>query len=425
MTPILIALASAVPRLPSLVIEQYALPNGLAVILQPDPSERLVAIDLRYAVGSLADPPDRKGLAHLVEHMMFERDPNGDDVFGALEPLGAVRVNAHTSFDRSEYVMTVPPEVLELALWLEAKRMQRLDFDATSLAREVDVVENEMMERRRDRPYGFVESLILEGIFPAPHPLHFGPLGSMDHLRKVTVDDVMSFHAQYYGPQDATLAIVGGFDVAGAKALIERHFGPIPAERPPRPYAPAPATLRARPINGPERIASRARLTFLWRAPAAKSEASPSLEVLTSMLRYRAALANFRESSIDDFSASLYDTPAGRLFRIDAAVTPGMSVQMAQGRVQSIIETYVWVKPQKEELEGTKKRLRLGLLRALASIELRAAMLQMARASYGDARVLMTLPARWEGVTAASIQKALNQYIVGQAQVAVAQPIRR
>lgn len=423
---LLLGIIATRPSVPPLTVEQYTLSNGMTVILQPDPTEPLVAVNIRYGFGSLQDPKKQKGMAHLVEHLMFERSgPETENLSWELEQAGATHVNARTGFTFTEYFELIPRESLELILWLEAERMQRITINQDILKREIRVVENEMRERRRDSPYGFAESVFLETIFPKPHPLHYGPLGLIDHLDQVSVDDIQAFHHKYYGPQNATLVVAGGFAPGSARAMVKRFFGPIPTRRALREFRPNPPEFTAKPIFAPEWIASRTRLTFAWPAPPAKTGASRNLEVLATMLRYRAALANYRETSIDGLYAFMYDTPGGRLFRIDALVTSGMSAMMARGRVESILETYVWVKPQKEELNGTKTRMRLDFLRTLASVESRAQMLQYAQDEFGKANLLIGLPSAWDRVTADSIQTVLNKYIIGRPQLAVAKPVRR
>ena len=110
----------------SIDVEQYQLPNGLTVLLNRDTRLPVVAVEVRYLVGSANERPGRSGFAHLFEHLMFQGSQNfNDEYFKPLTPIGA-SVNGTTNVDRTNYYERVPKEYLELALWLESDRMENL-----------------------------------------------------------------------------------------------------------------------------------------------------------------------------------------------------------------------------------------------------------------------------------------------------------
>src|SRR5262245_47831979 len=86
--------------------EEYGhLGNGLRVILLPDRAARLVEIDVRYEVGSKEDPPGKAGLAHLVEHVIFQQRQAGADqpTIGAALRQNSIAYNAWTVWDYTHY----------------------------------------------------------------------------------------------------------------------------------------------------------------------------------------------------------------------------------------------------------------------------------------------------------------------------------
>ena len=89
---------------------EYALPNGLEVILARRPGIPMVAVNLWYHVGPANEEPGRTGFAHLFEHMMFQASKHvpEDTHFKFLEAAGASDVNGSTSFDYTNYYETVP-----------------------------------------------------------------------------------------------------------------------------------------------------------------------------------------------------------------------------------------------------------------------------------------------------------------------------
>ena len=111
----------APPRLP---LERHRLDNGLRIVLQPDETLPLVAVNLWYHVGSRNEQPGRTGLAHLFEHMLFQGSGNvgTNDHFRYVQQVGGV-ANGSTWLDRTNYYETMPSHQLDLALWLESDRM--------------------------------------------------------------------------------------------------------------------------------------------------------------------------------------------------------------------------------------------------------------------------------------------------------------
>ncbi|MBK6690170.1 MAG: insulinase family protein [Deltaproteobacteria bacterium] len=402
----------------------------MKVVLQPDPAEPMVAINLRYRVGSWWDPKGREGLAHLLEHLMFA-EGEGSDALGVLEASGALRINAVTGLERTEYQGLVPPEVVPRALWLEARRMAGIDPNTVSrrLEQEKRVVVQELRERLYDQPYGAIEGTLQARLFPEPHPLHHLPIGSEASVFAATVEEVLAFHRLHYGPKHSCLVLAGPISVEEVRALITTYFGPLaPQEAPPAALAPAPV-LKAEPIFGPEWTSGYSRVSLVWHAPNITAPESRALEVFGAMLSFgatsRAGIANLAQQSILNLKAGRYDTPAGGLFRVDAIVSPGASPLIARSRVRSVIETYIEYKPQPEELAGTTTRLQVEVLRAVGDLEARARLLQDSRAEFGNAAAVLSLAKLWSEVSATEIQEVLNKHLTHEPQVLVAQPVRR
>ena len=222
----------------------YSLANGLEVILVENHRTPFVALHLRYHAGSKDDPKGREGLAHLYEHMTFggARHIARDDVLPSLERLGARSYNGTTSRDHTDYYETVPTGAMEAALWLEADRMRTAAevFDDAMLAREKDIVQNERKMTIETAPLGDVPAIVADAFYPAGHPYHHVPIGTTEAVNATTLDELRAFHDRHYVPENATLALVGDFELARAKSLVEKYFGPAAAAKtspPPRRFA--------------------------------------------------------------------------------------------------------------------------------------------------------------------------------------------
>jgi zinc protease len=212
-------------------IERHTLANGLQVVLQPDTSLPLVAINLWYHVGSKNEVPSRTGLAHLFEHMLFQGSQHvgKNDHFRLVQQVGGV-ANGSTWFDRTNYYETLPAHCLSLGLWLESDRMGFFlpALDSEKLENQREVVMNERRQSVDNQPYGQAFERLNETLFPAGHPYHWPVIGYMDDIAAAEQEDVEAFFRTFYTPDNAVLTLAGHFDPDEALRLVETYFGPIP-----------------------------------------------------------------------------------------------------------------------------------------------------------------------------------------------------
>ena len=222
------AQAADVPRL---AFDTFTLPNGLLVILSQDKRVPLVAVNLWYHVGPANEEPGRTGFAHLFEHLMFQGSKHTppDSHFQMLEAAGATDINGTTDYDRTNYFETVPANQLELALWIESDRMGYLldTVDRGALANQQDVVRNERRQSVENVPYGVAEEEIVHMLYPKGHPYYAYVIGSHEDIQAARLEDVKQFFKRYYAPNNASLAIVGDFDPAQARTLVQKYFGTL------------------------------------------------------------------------------------------------------------------------------------------------------------------------------------------------------
>jgi zinc protease len=263
-------------KLPDL---RATLPNGLRVIVLPDDTTQLVAVAVRYEVGSNEDPKGKEGLAHLVEHLMFQLRPNGPDqapIMAALRQL-TVFVNARTEWDLTQYDALATRDNLESLLALEAARMylgcDMPNEDGTSTRiisqetfdREREVVRNEI-RTRLGSPEGQVFYQLLKEIYPAGHPYSRMPGGDDASISSATLDDACQFMKDYYTPDRAILVIAGNTTEAEVRELVAKYFGDLP-RRTPKPRAEVPAIqLKKRQIVH-EADVDETTVSVVWAMP--------------------------------------------------------------------------------------------------------------------------------------------------------------
>ena len=220
-------------KLPPLEIEEYALANGLRVVLNRDDAVPVVAIAVYYDVGSRNERDGRTGFAHLFEHMMFQGSANVPKAghFQYIMKAGGT-MNGTTSSERTNYFETMPANQLPLALWLESDRMRSLAVTQENLDNQREAVKEEKRLRYDNQPYGQIFDLIAEMIYKNFANAH-STIGSMEHLDDASVEDVQEFFRIYYAPNNAVLVVSGSFEPAMAKELVETYFGDIPSQAKP------------------------------------------------------------------------------------------------------------------------------------------------------------------------------------------------
>lgn len=323
--------ASTDPKVP---FERYTLANGLEVILSPDKSVPLVAVNVWFHVGSGHETYGRSGFAHLFEHMVFQGSKNvgSDRHFEVLRKIGSDLVNGTTNPDRTNYFEVVPSNQLETALWLESDRLGYLldpsTFTQQSLSNQIDVVRNERRQNYDNQPYGTTRFALSAALYPEGHPYRYLTIGKHEDLTAASIEDVKNFFRTWYVPANATLTLVGDFDVATAKAAVEKWFGTFPKSTRPVPVAvPAPG-IRPSTTTVDDGFAKLRRITFAWHSPAFYAADDAELDI--------AANALSEEGPGRLYKALVYDRPLAQ------------SVQAGQGSAQfsSSFQISVTLRPE-------------------------------------------------------------------------------
>ena len=272
---------------PDLKFEKYRLPNGLTIVLSEDHRLPQVSVNVWYHVGAANQTPGRSGFAHLFEHMMFSGSKHAKDPDAILEQIGASGMNGSTSFDRTNYYETVPSNELPTAIWLESERMGFLlpTLDEQKLKIQRDVVSNERHQRIDNVPYGPTQQRICDLLYPLPHPYYECVIGDIKEIQSASLDDVRDFFRRYYGPNNASLVLVGDFDPANAKRLIAKYFADIP--RGPEVKKP---DAKAKPVSSvvketlPDRLAQLPRFQMVWNGLVPFHDDEPAGDVLSELL---------------------------------------------------------------------------------------------------------------------------------------------
>ncbi len=215
---------------PKLELHDTHLANGLRVILVPDHSAPVYAINVTYNVGSRNEPPGHTGYAHLFEHMMFQGSENvGKGEHFILIYNNGGGMNGTTNEDRTNYFEELPKNQLDLGLFLEADRMRSLAITQPNVDNQRAVVEEERRQSVDNQPYGHAD-LDIDNLSYDNFAYKHSTIGSMADLNRASLQDVQSFFKTYYAPDNAVLVLVGDFDPEEALTKVKKYFDAIPSQ---------------------------------------------------------------------------------------------------------------------------------------------------------------------------------------------------
>lgn len=258
------------------------LPNGLRVIIVRNTLAPVVATSVNYLTGSDETPAGFPGTAHAQEHMMFRGSPGlSADQLADIGSVMGGNFNANTRESLTQYLFTVPAEDLDVALRVEATRMQAvLDSDA-DWKQERGAIEQEVAQDLSNPSY-ILYSKVRSAMF-AGTPYAYDALGTRPSFEKTTAAMLRQFHDTWYAPNNAILVVVGDVDPPATLTQIKQLFGAIKPKK-----LPARAPIRLAPVraasfkvdtdhpSGTQMIA--------MRVPGLDSPDFPALEVLSDVL---------------------------------------------------------------------------------------------------------------------------------------------
>jgi zinc protease len=419
-------------QVPELKFERYKLDNGLEVILSEDHRLPLVAVDLWYHVGAVNETAGRTGFAHLFEHMMFEGSKHvpGSSHAHYLESAGASDFNGTTSFDRTNYYETLPSNQLGLALWLESDRMGYLPdkLDQANLSNQQDVVRNERRQSYENAPYGVAQEAVFHQLFPKDHPYYPMVIGSHADIQAAKLEDVRNFFKLYYAPNNASLAIVGDFDPAKVKQLVEKYFGPLKRgqEVPRIQVTTPPVTAERRKVVQDNVQLPRVYMAWLT-SPIFKpgdAEADITADTLAGGKSSRLYKKLVYEKQLAlDVDANQQSLTLASVFQIQATARPGVKPEDLEKAINEELESFRAGGPTAKEMQRAKNGIETRTISGLEILNGVADLLNSYTHYLGTPDFLAADIARYENATPETVQFfAKNQLNPNQRVVVYALP---
>ncbi|WP_405284486.1 pitrilysin family protein [Gaopeijia maritima] len=451
-----------------LPVREVVLDNGMRFLLLPRPGAPTVAFVVEYAVGGVNEVPGTTGIAHLLEHMLFKgsttigttdveaerawferMDAAHDSVRAELAALapdsvrlarlrtriaefedsarvhvipnefdrilsrnGARGLNATTSSEATTYFVELPANRTELWFALESDRMRSPVFREFHTERDVVVEERRM--RVDTSPGGLLYETHLAAAF-AIHPYGQPVVGTMADLEAASRDEVARYYRRYYGPRNATVAIVGDIDPDQLAGWAESYFGDIaPGERPP------PITTREPEQRGRREVRvefdANPAVRFGWKVPSVLDDDAPALAVLASLLTGGRASRLYRRIVERDRLATGVAASAGpgdlfpRLFMVEATPRDPHTPQEIEAAIVEELAALAAEPPSEAEVDRVRVQIEAGRVRRLRSNLGLAFQLASSASSLGEWRTTFELAERMTEVRPTDVQRVVQRY---------------
>ena len=218
--------------------------------------------------------------------MMFQGSQNlGKMEFIKLVQANGGILNGSTRFDFTNYFEVMPSNKLETVLWAEADRMSGLAVTDENLKNQQGVVGNEVKVNVLNQPYGGFPWIDLPMAANSNWYNAHNFYGDLTDIESAKLDEVKKFFDTYYAPNNAVLAIVGDFDPADAKKLVEKYFAAIKAAQvPPQPDLTEPRQEKEKIVTKTDALAPRPAMAVGYHMPERNTPEYYAMGLLEQML---------------------------------------------------------------------------------------------------------------------------------------------
>ncbi len=404
-------------------ITEHTLNNGLKLELTEDRSIPSVAINLCYHVGSKDEDPDKRGYAHLFEHLMFEGSKNvepGD--YDRLSLKAGCENNAYTTEDKTNYYLLAPSHQLEFGLWLESDRMLEFSVSEESLEIQKGVVIEEKKQVFDNKPYGSV-SLNLAPLLYKNNGYSWDTIGDENDIEQASLDNIKEFYEKYYTPNNAVLTIAGDIDTENAIKLTEKYFGSIAKGKFNRNHN----EFTDEPINGEIKkiIYDEIQLPGIFGAyklPKEDSKEYYIFEIMTDILSTgdSSRLYNelvYQKQLVSDVGCWVEGREYSGLLHFYAILLPGIELDKVQYEFDRIIDDVIKGSLKQNELDKIKNRIETRHIYRMQTNLSKADMISHYKTFYNDPYMINTNIDKYMEISLEDIQTAAEKYLKNQGRV--------
>lgn len=397
--------------------EEYDLDNGMHVILHQDNSAPVVVTSVMYHVGAKDEQPNRTGMAHFFEHLLFEGTKNIEKgAWFKIVSSNGGNNNANTTDDRTYYYEVFPSNKVELGLWLESERLLHPIIGQDGVDTQNEVVKEEKRLRVDNQPYSRLLENIKIHMFKK-HPYKGTTIGKMEHLDAATLDEFLAFNKKFYVPNNATLVVAGDIDKKSVKKMIQDYFGPIPkgkdiARNFPK-EDPITKTISAKATDPNIQIPA---IVAAYRTPSMKTRDSRVLDMISTYLSGGRSSVLFKK--LVDQQKKALAVQAVNLSQEDYGVYALFALPQGDNKIHDLLkEMDVEVKKLQTDLISEKDYQKLQnqfenrFVSSNSSVQGIANSLARYNVLYGDTNLINTEINIYRSITREDIREVAKKYL--------------
>jgi zinc protease len=397
-----------------MLVEKYVLGNGLTVVIRPNPSSPVVAVQAWVKAGSTTEAEARAGMSHILEHMAFKgtkrRGPG--EIAREVESVGG-EINAYTSFDQTVYHITISGRFLENALDVLSDTLENSVFDAGELSRELEVILEEV-RMSEDNPGRVMSKALFREAYRV-HPYGRPVIGYVDTIGKTTRDDLVGYFNTWYVPGNMVLVIAGGVDPKTSRPLIEKTFGKLPPRPVPKGAIPAEPRQEGMRVVLKEKDARRVYLEMGFHGPSMADPDVYAWDLLSMILGSGETSRLYRQVKdgkglVDSVYASSYTPRDPGLLFVGATLSSEKAKEALREMLLETFRTAVSV-PEGPELARAKTATETDFLYSLESQSALARHVGFYETTLNDAAFERIYLRKIRAVTAEDILAVAKKYL--------------
>jgi zinc protease len=403
-------------------IGHFTLANGLEVVVVPDRRAPVVTHMVWYKVGAADETPDKSGLAHFLEHLMFKgtaKNPIGS--FSQAVAFVGGQENAFTTQDYTGYFQRVSRDNLKMLMEFESDRMTGLVLTDEAVGPELKVVLEEYNQRVANNPRARLSEQIDAALY-LNHPYGKPVIGWRHEIEKLNREEALAFYRRFYTPNNAVLVVAGDVTTGEIKSLAAATYGKVPKvaeigprHRPqePTPVAPRHVTLADARVQLP----SLHRAYLVPSSTTAKAGESEALEVLAFILGHGTTSRLYRTLVVDRelavgaggwYSGTALDATQ---FGVYGSPKPGVTLPKLEDAIDAVIDDVVAKGVTSEEVERAKNRLIADAIYAQDSQATMARWYGAALTTGSTVESVQAWPDRIHAVTADAVNAAAKTWL--------------
>jgi predicted Zn-dependent peptidase len=449
-------------------VREHTFENGLKLLVVERHESPTFAAYVTFGVGSVDETSEYRGVAHLLEHMLFKGTKTLgttdyqkekplleaiEEAGSALDALkgrkdaeperlaalrqrlhelqqehkkyvvkdefsriysenGGVGYNAFTSKDLTTYLISLPANKLELWAAIESDRMKNAVL--REFYTERDVVMEERRRSYESNPDGkLYESLIADAftVHPYRHPI----IGWNSDIDNLSLAETREFLHKYYAPVNTVIALVGDIDTDEAIEMVGKYFGSI------APGTPVPPNTTVEPPQGGEKrrhivFDAEPRLAVAYHKPTLPERDDYVFDLIDNILSQGRTSRLYRSLVVERelaTSVGTYGAPGSRypnLFVISAVPRYPHTTREVEEAIYAELERLAREPVTSEELEQARNRLRVDQLRSLKENGGLARMLTYYQTVAGDWRYVVNYDEIVATITAEEVMEAARSY---------------